>query len=93
MLVVPRCCGGTGDTPPPIATGDGSDSGTRPDDLEVYTLCDPRFEEYEDMHRLVDQLAPDQLPKVRTQTLQLVSSSISSKDSTLATALLGADSC
>ncbi|GAA4589450.1 hypothetical protein GCM10023194_43700 [Planotetraspora phitsanulokensis] len=32
-------------------------------------------EEYEDMHRLVDQLTPDQLREVRAHTLRLVHSS------------------
>jgi hypothetical protein len=37
-------------------------------------------EEYEDMHRLVDQLTPDQLREVRAHTLRLVHSSDDTQD-------------
>ncbi|MEV0146754.1 MULTISPECIES: hypothetical protein [unclassified Nonomuraea] len=39
-------------------------------------------EEYEDMHRLVDQLTPEQLREIRAQTLRLVHSSEHAEDST-----------
>ncbi|QFY07172.1 hypothetical protein GBF35_11160 [Nonomuraea phyllanthi] len=39
-------------------------------------------EEYADMHRLVDQLTPDQLREIRAQTLRLVHSSEYTEDST-----------
>jgi hypothetical protein len=38
-------------------------------------------EEYEEMHRLVDQLTPDQLREIRARTVRLVHSSQHTEDS------------
>lgn len=38
-------------------------------------------EEYEEMHRLVDQLTPDQLREIRARTVRLVHSSEHTEDS------------
>ncbi|GIH68869.1 hypothetical protein [Sphaerimonospora thailandensis] len=39
------------------------------------------FEEYEDLHRLVDQLTPDQAGELRAHALRLVHSSEHTEDS------------
>jgi hypothetical protein len=46
--------------------------------LDIMTAAS---EEYEEMHRLVDQLTPDQLREVRACTVRLVHSSERTEDS------------